>query len=390
MQPVDVVVVGGGCTGASAAFHLASRHRQKVMLLEAATVGGGPTGRSSGIVRMHYSYAPLIQLALRSREVFEDFDAAVGGSADFKRTGFLLLAPPGQEGTLEANVRLQRSLGGNTTVLDRAGMADLDPRLRTDDVGAGAYEPDSGYADGYATASAFAAAARRCGAQVRESTPAVRLLLEGSRVTGVETPNGRISAGAVLLAAGPWTPRLLGPLGVDLPIRTTRHQVVLFEVAEPARPLAFVFVDLGGGFYLRPDVAGQFLGGSVEEYPEEEVPADAFNEGIDYDFIERTAARLAHRVPSFSGVGVKGGYASLYDVTPDWQPILGPIPELPGLFVAAGFSGHGFKLSPAIGEALAGLIVTGRCGEIDLAAFRHSRFAEGALIHSPYAHGIVG
>lgn len=386
----DVIVIGGGCTGASAAFWLASRHGQKVVLLDRGSVGGGPTGRSSGIVRMHYSYAPLIQLALRSREVFANFDAVVGGSADFRKTGFLLLAPQGQEGTVEANVRLQRDLGGDTTVVDRKAIADLDARLRTDDVGIGAYEPDSGYADGYATASSFAAAARRHGAEVRENTPAVRLVVEDSRITGVETPTGRISAGAVLVAAGPWTRGLLGPLGIDLPIRTTRHQVVLFEVEEPAAPLGFVLVDLGTGFYLRPDVGCQFLCGSVEEYPDEEVPADAFNEGTDFEFVEKMAPRLAHRVPAFSGVGLKGGYASLYDVTPDWQPILGPVPDMVDLFVAAGFSGHGFKLSPAIGETLASFILTGRYGEIDLSPFRPSRFAEGALIHSPYAHGIVG
>jgi len=390
MAAADVVVIGGGCTGASAAFWLASRHGQTVVLLDRGTVGGGPTGRSSGIVRMHYSYAPLIQLALRSRDVFANFDAVVGGSADFKKTGFLLLAPQGQEGTVEANVRLQSDLGGNTMVVDREAIADLDARLRTDDVGIGAYEPDSGYADGYATATGFAAAARRYGAEVRENMPAIRLVAEGSRVTGVETPTGRISAGAVLVAAGPWTRGLLGPLGIDLPIRATRHQVVLFEVEEPAAPLGFVLVDLGTGFYLRPDVGCQFHGGSVEEYPDEEVPADAFNEGTDFDFVEKMARRLAHRVPTFSGVGLKGGYASLYDVTPDWQPILGPVPDTAGLFVAAGFSGHGFKLSPAIGETLASFILTGRYGEIDLSPFRSSRFAEGALIHSPYAHGIVG
>jgi len=390
MAAADVIVVGAGCTGASAAFWLASRHGQKVVLLDRGTVGGGPTGRSSGIVRMHYSYAPLIQLALRSRDVFVNFDAVVGGSADFRKTGFLLLVPQGQERTVEANVRLQRALGVDTTVLDREAIADLDARLRTDDVGAGAYEPGSGYADGYATATAFAAAARRHGAEVREGTPAVRLVVEGSRIAGVETPTGRIAAGAVLVAAGPWTPVLLGPLGIDLPIRTTRHQVVLFEVEEPAAPLGFILVDLGMGFYMRPDIGYQFHGGSVEEYPDEEVPADAFNEGTDFDFVEKMAQRLAHRVPAFSGVGVKGGYASLYDVTPDWQPILGPIPDVGGLFIAAGFSGHGFKLSPALGETLAGLVVTGRCGEIDLGPFRPSRFVEGALFHSPYAHGIVG
>lgn len=390
MPGTDVVVVGAGCTGASAAFWLASQHRQKVVLLDRGTVGGGPTGRSSGIVRMHYSYDPLIRLALRSLAVFSDFDAVVGGSADFRRTGFLILVPPGQEATLEANVRLQQRLGVATSLVDRATVAAIDARLRTDDIGAGAFEPTSGYADGHATATAFAAAARRYGADVREATPALRVLVEGSRVTGVETPGGRIASGAVLVAGGPWTRGLVSPLGLDLPIRATRHQVVTMEVPEGTVPLGHVFVDMGLGIYTRPDVGGQFLAGSVEEGPDEEVNADAFNEGMDFAFAERMSRRLAHRIPAFADVGVKGGYASLYDVTPDWQPILGAAPGVEGLYIAAGFSGHGFKLSPAVGEALAGLIATGRFHQVDLGLFRLSRFAEGALIHSAYAHGIAG
>ena len=389
MSP-DVVVIGGGCTGTSAAFWLAAHHRLDVVVLERGTIAGGPTGRSSGIVRMHYSYEPLIRLALRSRKVFEAFDDVVGGSADFRRTGFLLLAPAGQEATLAANVRLQQRLGVVTSVLDRQAIAGLDPRLRTDDVGAGAYEPESGYADGHATATSFAVAARRHGAEVKESTPALRVVVEGDRVVGVETPAGRIAAGAVLVACGPWSRGLLASLGVDLPIRATRHQVVLLEVPDPVAPLGPVLVDLGVGVYTRPDVGGQFLAGSVEETPEEEVSADAFNEGTDFDFVERVSRGLVHRVPAFAGVVLKGGYASLYDVTPDWQPILGAVPEIAGLYVAAGFSGHGFKLSPAIGEALAGLIAAGRYDAADLRPFRLSRFAEGALIHSPYVQGIVG
>lgn len=390
MPAIDVVVIGGGCTGSSAAFWLARRYRRRVTLLERRTIGSGPTGRSSGIVRMHYSYEPLIRLALRSREIFAHFDEVVGGSADFKRTGFLLLAPPGQEAMVVANVRLQQRLGVATSVLDRDAVAGLDPRLRTDDVAMGVYEPDSGYADGYATATAFAAAARRRGAEIQEATPALRVLVDGKRVTGVETPAGRIAAGAVLVAGGPWTRDLLMPLGVDLPIRTTRHQVVLLETPPQVAPLKPVLVDLGTGIYVRPDVGGQFFIGSIEEEPDEEVTPDAFNEGNDFDFVERVSRRLVRRVPAFSGVAVKRGYASLYDVAPDWQPILGAVPDIAGLFVAAGFSGHGFKLSPALGEALAGLVVEGRSDAVDLAMFRPSRFAEGALVHSPYAHGIVG
>lgn len=390
MPIADVIVVGGGCHGASAAFWLAARHRRRVVLLERHTVGSGPTGRSSGIVRQHYSYEPLVRLAHRGHQIFASFEAVVGGTADFLRTGFLMLVPPGQEAILEANVALQQRLGVNTSVLDREAIARLDGRLRTDDVGAGAYEPDSGYADGHATATAFAAAARRHGAEVREGTPVLRVLVEGARVVGVQTPSGPMTAGAVLLAAGPWSCGLLGPLGVDLPIRATRHQVVLLEAPEGVAPLGLVLADVGLGIYTRPDVGGQFLIGSVEEGPEEEVSPDAFNEGTDFAFIERVSGRLVHRLPAFAGVSVKGGYASLYDVTPDWQPVLGAVPGLSGLYVAAGFSGHGFKLSPAVGETMAALVAEGRFDPVDLTLFRPSRFAEGALIHSPYAHGIVG
>ncbi|MDR7543124.1 MAG: FAD-binding oxidoreductase [Armatimonadota bacterium] len=390
MTSPDVVVIGGGCTGASAAFWLASRYRLRVVLLERRQIGAGPTGQSSGIVRMHYSYAPLIRLALRSLRVFEQFDEVVGGTADFRRTGFLILAPHAQRATLEANVRLQQQLGVATSLLTPQEVAALDPRLRVDDIGAGAYEPGSGYADGYATATGFAVAARRHGATVQEATPVERILVEAGRVAGVQTRQGRIGAGAVLVAAGPWTPSLLAPLGIHAPIRATRHQVVVAETPEGSAPLASVMVDLATSLYTRPDVSRQFLMGTIEESPEEEVAPDTYNEATDFAFVERMSARLAHRVPAFSSVAVRRGYASLYDVTPDWQPILGAVPEAPGLFVAAGFSGHGFKLSPAIGEALAGLIATGQSGDVDLSAFRLSRFAEGALIHSPYQYGIVG
>jgi glycine/D-amino acid oxidase-like deaminating enzyme len=390
MPGADVIVVGGGCVGASAAFWLASRHGQRVVLMERRQVGSGPTSYTSGIVRMHYSLDPLIRMALRGLAVFERFDEIVGGTADFRRTGFLMLVPPGQEETLEANVRMQQRLGVQTMLLDRDGVKGLEPRLRLDDVGAAAYESLSGYADGHATATAFAAAARRHGAQILEDTAALRVVTEDGRIAGVETASGRVHAGAVLIAAGPWTRDLLAPLGIDLPIRATRHQVALLEAPGGVPPFGMVFVDLGTGVYTRPDVDTQFLLGSVEESPEEEVSPDAFNEGLDFAFVERMAARLEHRIPQFAGAAVRRGFASLYDVTPDWQPILGEVPGIRGLFVAAGFSGHGFKLSPAVGEAMADLITRGSSGAIDLEPFRLSRFAEGALIHSPYVHGIVG
>ena len=375
--------------GASTAFNLARRRAGRVVLFEKGTVGGGPTGRSSGIVRTHYSLEPLIRLAFRSLAIFQHFGDLVGGTADFTRTGFLLLAGPRDVATLEANVRLQSRIGVRTSVLTRARIADVDPRINVEDVGAAAYEPDSGYADGYATSTAFAAAARALGVEIHENALVQRLVVRDGTLAGVETTAGPVHAGRVLVAAGPWTPGLLEPLGLAPPIRTTRHQVVQVELPPTLGRIEVVHGDLIRGYYLRPDVGAHVLMGSIEEADEEIVAPDAFNAGMDFDFAERMAAHLAWRYPGAREGRIRSGYASLYDVTPDWQPVLGPLAEVEGLYVAAGFSGHGFKLSPAIGEVLAETLTEGRAA-IDIGIFRPSRFADGALIRSPYEYGILG
>jgi len=382
----DVVVIGGGCTGTSTAFQL-GRRGVRCVLLEKGQVGGGPTGRSSGIIRMHYSLEPLIRLARRSLEIFQHFADMVGGTADFRTTGFLLLAGAADRAHLEANARLQSSLGVRTSVLSPRALADLDPAMNLDDVAAAAYEPDSGYADGYATSTAFAAAARRHGVEVTPGATATRIVVERGVVQRVETSAGMIHAPRVLVAAGPWSSPLLDPLRVHLPIRTMRIQVALVHLRAVA--IERVCGDLLKGFYLRPDVGGQVLLGSIEETDEEEVSADRFDEGLDFDFAERIVRKLVWRYPGSRDGEVRGGFASLYDVTPDWQPVLGPADGIDGLFVAAGFSGHGFKLSPAIGEVMAQTVL-GERSSIDIGVFRPSRFADGALIRSPYAYGIIG
>ncbi len=386
MTTADVVVIGGGCTGTSTAFQL-GRRGARCVLVEKGQVGGGPTGKSSGIIRMHYSLEPLIRLARRSLEIFQHFADLVGGTADFRPAGFLLLAGAADRARLEANVRLQSSLGVRTSTLGPRELADLDPAMNVEDVAAAAYEPDSGYADGYATSTAFATAARRHGVEVTTGVAATRIVVEGGAVQGVETSYSMIQTSRVLVAAGPWTPRLLDPLSVHLPIRTMRIQVALVHLRSVV--IERVCGDLLKGFYLRPDVGGQVLLGSIEETDEEEVPADRFDEGLDFDFAERIVRKLVWRYPGSRDGEVRGGFASLYDVTPDWQPMLGPVEGVGGLFVAAGFSGHGFKLSPAIGEVMAQTVL-GERPSVDIGVFRPSRFAAGASIRSPYEYGIIG
>jgi glycine/D-amino acid oxidase-like deaminating enzyme len=387
-MPTDVIVIGGGCTGASTAFQLARRGR-RVVLVERDTVGSGPTARSIGIIRLHYSHEPLIRLAIRSLRMFTAFEELTGGTADFVRAGFLLLAAPAQMDALRANVRLQHAAGADAVVLSSEEVHRLDPRMNTQDTGGAAYEAASGVADGYTTTASFGAGARRYGAEIREATEALEILVEGGRVRGVRTSRGLVEAPVVLVAAGPWTPALLSPLGVDVPIQSSRQQVV--QVAPPPGfgAMRFVLEDMIQGFYARGETGGTVLAGVLEEDAGEIVQTDAFNTGVDFDFVERVGRLFAHRFPGAAAASVRGGYASLYDVTPDWQPILGSVDGVAGLFIAAGFSGHGFKLSPALGEALAALL-TGEIPEIDISMFHLSRFTRGALLRGRHSQGILG
>lgn len=383
------MVIGGGSTGTSVAFHLARRKFGKVALIERDSVGAGPTARSIGIIRLHYTYEPLIRLAQRSLELFTRFAELTGAVCDFTRCGFLLLAAAQQLDGLRANVDLQRRLGVNTSVLATHDLARLDPRMNLDDVAGGAFEPDSGFADGYATAAGFAAAARREGAEIWEATAVERILVDGGRVRGVHTSRGEVSAPVVLVAAGPWTSHLMRPLGVDVPIQSSRQQVV--QLAPPASfgRLGRVIEDMALGFYVRPEAGETVLAGVLEEEVEQLVDPGGFRQGVDFDFVERVGRLWSRRFPSAAAAEFRRGYASLYDITPDWQPVLGTVAGWSGLYLAAGFSGHGFKLSPALGEVLAGLIA-GETPATDIAMFRLSRFAEGHLIRGRHAQGILG
>lgn len=392
MATADTVIIGAGVTGASVAFHLSRLSRQRagrVIVVERHTVGGGPTSKTIGIIRLHYSYEPLIHLAMRGLEFFEQFERHTGAAADFVRAPFLLLARQDQLPGVEDNVALQRRLGVRTSLLSRAEVARLDPRMNVEDIGGAAYEPDSGYADGYAAAAGFIAAARLHGVDLWEGTAVERILTADGCVTGVVTSRGVIETRQVLVAAGPWTPGLLSTAGVRLPIKASRQQVVQLSPPAGFGRLGVVIEDMTQGFYARPESAASVLAGVLEEEAEQIVAPEGFNQGVDFDFVQRVGGLWAHRYPGAADAEVRGGYASLYDITPDWQPVLGTIPDVEGMVVAAGFSGHGFKLSPALGACLAALL-RGADPEIDISAFAPTRFAEGRLIRGRHAQGILG
>jgi glycine/D-amino acid oxidase-like deaminating enzyme len=409
----DVVIVGAGVIGAATAFHLSLLGAGDVLVLDRATVGSGMSCRSSALVRMHYTFGPEVELAVRSDAMFGAWPDLVGRPGCVRRTGFVRIVSPGQEAALRANVAMQRALGARAEVIDAAGLKEVAPGLRADDVECAAWEPNGGYGDGAVVAGDLLATARARGVRYRPHSPVASLLTDGGRVTGVElagsgaggsgaagsrTGRSGVSGGAtagsragrsggdrvyadtVVLAAGVWCPPLLRTAGVVLPIETELHRVaVLAHGQGEGAPVACI--DSTTQTYFRPEAGGAMtlVGGFAGQRGAD---PDAAAAAADEDLAPLVEA-ASRRVPALEDAGIVRGVTGVYDMTPDARPLLGRLPGLDGLIVAAGFSGMGFKIAPAVGEGIAGLIAGAPADSVDLAPFRPGRLSDGQPIEPP-------
>lgn len=382
-ETADAVIVGAGVHGASLAFHLAEAGL-KPIVVERGTAAGGATGRSSGLVRMHYDVEADARLAWLSHGYFANWADRVGGECGFVRTGFLQLVPDEEVEALRANVAMQRAIGIDTQLVGPDEVRQHVPGAVVDDVRAAAWEPQSGYADPTMTTTSLLAAALARGARLMTRCSASAVRVSGDRVVGLETNRGPIDSPMVVNAAGAWAGALAASVGLELPIQVWRH-----DVAYLRRPDGMgshpVIIDFANSMYARPEgehltlVAledGNPLGGSPD------APVDAAAPG----FLERAAARLAQRIPAMDDAGLHSAHSGQDGITPDMHPIIGPAgPE--GFYLDTGFSGTGFKIAPAVGAALAQLMVEGSSRDLDLGIYRLERFAAGTLIEGehPYA-----
>ncbi|MFQ5927146.1 MAG: NAD(P)/FAD-dependent oxidoreductase [Terriglobia bacterium] len=390
-KTADVVVIGAGVNGCSIAYHLAKRGIKKVILLEKRYTASGPTGRSSGIVRQHYTIEVLAKMALYSLQVFQRFGEEIGGSAGFVRTGYLCVASEENAATLKKTVEMHQRVGIKTSVLSPDELRKLEPLMYCDDLACGAYEPDSGYADPALTANSFCAAARELGVELLPRTPVTGLKLEHGQVTAVRTNQGEISTGTAINVAGPWGGRIAALAGVQIPIRPSRHPVVLLRRPPQWRNPIPVVNDFVNAAYLKPEGQSNSLVGSLSpEEANEQANPDSYAEIPDYQTTLEFSEKIMKRFPVMSEARVQGGWAGIYDVTPDWAPVIDQISEVEGLYCAVGFSGHGFKLSPAVGRMMSELVVDGKCTGFDISPFRLSRFQEGQLTRGKYAYSIIG
>jgi glycine/D-amino acid oxidase-like deaminating enzyme len=370
MSTYAVGIVGAGVHGAAAAYHLATRGVPTVVV-ERTTPAGGPTGLSSGICRAYYTNDFLARVARDAIEMFERFEQVVGADAGHRRTGLYMLHPAEDELAVRASVARLNEIGVETDLLEPDALRARLPGFDLTGVAIGAFERHAGYADPHATTEALMRAATDRGAELRVHTRVTRI--EPSDSGGgvlVTDRDERLDCERILLAAGPWTRPLAAGIGVDLPLTVERHAVATFRwgSAEPVPG----FADVPTGFYLRPEGDDLFLLGSLTPAPQ--VDPDDFRTTIAPDEVEHLARLLVARVPGLETAEVQGGWASLYDVSPDWQPVIGEI--APGIVVDAGTSGHGFKLAPALGAYVADLLM-GEPADPGLEAFSPARIRSG-------------
>jgi sarcosine oxidase subunit beta len=384
-ETADVIIIGAGIHGASLAFHLAERGLRPTVL-ERATVASGATGRSSGMVRMHYDVEADARLAWRSLGYFADWAERVGGDCGFNNVGFLQMVDPHDLAALEANVAMQQRIGIVTEVVDAIEVRRLLPGIAIGEDQVAAYEPRSGYADPSSAAGCLMAAALGLGARLVQHAPVTTVRVDGDRVVGVATPAGDFDAPVVVDAAGAWAGRVAATVGLDLPLSVWRHDVAYVH-RPPDIPRHVGFIDFANLFYSRPE--GEHLtlialedGNPLEGDPD--APVDAAAPG----FLARAAERIVRRLPRFDRAGVHSAHSGQDGITPDQHPIIGPAgPD--GFWLDCGYSGTGFKIAPAVGASLAELIVDGPDANDDLAIYRFERFAAGQPIVGEHSYGDI-
>jgi sarcosine oxidase, subunit beta len=384
----DIIVIGGGVIGCSTAYNLAKSGGRNILLLERSHLCSGGTAKSCAIVRTHYSIETNLNHAVESLTIFSNFGDVVGGDAGWQQTGYIILGPEAHREPMLQVFAKQNERGIDTRVLTPEEAAGMHPLLNYEDAEVIGYDSQAGYADPYLTTMSYAARAKELGVQIRTSTQVTGLEIE-SGVKSVYTDSGQYQAPVVILAAGPWTNDLVKTTGLHFPYEISRHKVITLKIDHPYEKSWPIVKDLTtpDKIYFRPETGGVVLVGTGDHGDPIE-DADSLIDFIDDEHLERIGALIAHRMPAFADAHYTAGWTGPYDIAADWNPIVGPIPGYEGLYVAVGFSGHGFKLAPTIGEALAQTVL-GKAVRVPILDYSMDRFLTGHQLHGAYGIGSI-
>ncbi|HET6840822.1 MAG TPA: FAD-dependent oxidoreductase [Candidatus Angelobacter sp.] len=377
----DAVIIGGGIVGSSIAWHLTHAGCKNVIVLEReSSQGKGSTGKSMGGVRAQFATPVNIQMSLYSIPFYARFEEVLGHPSGYKPQGYLFLATSDSHlAYLRTNYELQTALGlKSARMLPAQEITNMLPQLRSDDILGGSFCSTDGFVDPYSVMTGFMARATEQGATLWRNAEVTAISLDSNGVAAVETTRGPIATRTVVNAAGAWAAQVAKLAGIDLPVQPLRRMLVPSEPFSDFPHSAPMVIDMSTGFHFRPEGRGFLLAWNDPE----ETPG--FRTDFESSFIEKILLHAADRVPAFEHLPInpKRAWAGLYEMTPDHHAILGPVPDVPGFFLANGFSGHGVMHSPATGRILADLILKGTTTVVDhVEVLNLARFAQGELLH---------
>jgi sarcosine oxidase subunit beta len=375
----SVVVIGGGINGTSIAYHLAKFGAKDVVLLERDYLAAGSTGRCGAGVREQWGTEMNCRLAQASIKMFERMNAELEYDDDieFKQKGYLILAHTEKEHEqFKKNIELQHSLGIPSEMVTPERAKEIVPHLNIEGLLAATYCPEDGHINPFKAVDAYAKAARRLGVEINTGVEVTGVRVVDGHIAGVETTKGNIDTPVVVNAAGPYS-KLIGRMaGVELPVYSERHQIL---VTEPCAPLQDPMVmSFSRSFYVQQSPHGSFIMGVGD--PNE--PRDAYETGHTWQFLEHMAKSIAFHLPLVGNLRIVRQWSGMYNLTPDRQPILGPVDGLDGYHQAIGFSGHGFMLGPVTGQLIAQEILDLPLS-MPISQLHLNRIAAGNLILEP-------
>ena len=377
----DVVIVGGGVMGCSIQYNLADRGMNNSLLVEKNVLGSGSTSRSQAILRMHYSNPETAVMAWKSLKIFREFEEITGISSGFTETGYLLAVPEHYRKPMLENLVMQQQLDIDVAEVDFSFVEGLGFKTYPDEGEAYCWEPLSGFADPHSVTVGYADRSRALGSDIDIGNHVKGINIDRGRVVGVKTSTGDVHSDSVIVATGPWSRMLLSELGLDFGIKTVRHQVFLLDRGDEFVTPTPIIGDVNFGFSARPDIGNVIMVGVGED---EVVGPSEYNQSVDTEMLIKTQSSLARRIPGVLDATFVGGWSGLFTVTPDWHPILGKIDGIEGLYLAVGFSGHGFKLSPMVGQVMSDIVLGQTSKSIDVSALGADRFKKGQPMKSRY------
>lgn len=381
MQTAEVVIIGGGIVGSSIAYQLTAAGCKNVLVVERETAQGkGSTGKSMGGVRAQFATPVNIQMSLYSIPFYAQFEETMGHPSGYKPQGYLFVATRQSHlDYLRANFERQKALGLKTAQLvDAEYIIKTLPQLKSDDILGGSFCSTDGFVDPYSVMTGFITKAVDQGATLWKNTEVTGISKDGRGIAGVRTSRGDMSTRKVVNAAGAWAAQVAKLVGLELPVEPLRRMLVPSEPFDDFPHSSPMVIDMTTGFHFRPEGRGFLLAWND---PEE---TSGFKTDFENSFIEKILTRAADRVPVFENLAInpKRAWAGLYEMTPDHHAVLGPVDDVPGFFLANGFSGHGVMHAPATGKIVSDLILTGKTNVVDDAGvLGFSRFAKGALLH---------